>query len=89
MIYACDAGDRNRIEHGMPLEFKSVKSSNIDAVAHSPESSELHVRFKNGGVYKYAGVDADKHKALMAADSVGSYIHKNIKGVHAHTKVDP
>lgn len=71
------------------MELKPVESSNIAAVGHNAETNELHVRFKNGGVYKYAGVDADKHKALMAADSIGSYIHANIKGKHAHSKVDP
>ena len=70
------------------MDFKSVTSSNIDAVAHDAETNTLHVRFKGGGVYAYEGVDAEKHAALMNADSVGSYLHAYIKGKHAHSKVD-
>jgi hypothetical protein len=71
------------------MEFKSVKSSNIDAVGHDPETNTLHVRFKNGGTYAYQGVDAEKHSALMSADSVGAFLHAHIKGKHAHSKVGP
>lgn len=70
------------------MQFEPVKSSNIDGVHHNPETKELHVRFKGGGVYRYQGVEADQHKALMAADSVGSHLNAHIKGKHAHSKVD-
>jgi hypothetical protein len=70
------------------MDFKSVTSSNIDAVAHDPKTNTLHVRFKGGGVYAYQGVDAEKHAALMNAASVGSYLHAHIKGKHAHSKMD-
>ena len=70
------------------MDFKSVTSSNIDAISHDPETNTLYVRFKGGGVYAYQGVDAEKHAALMNADSVGSYLHAHIKGKHAHSKVD-
>ena len=70
------------------MNFKSVTSNNIDAIAHDSATNTLHVRFKGGGVYAYQGVDAEKHAALMNADSVGSYLHAHIKGKHAHSKVD-
>ena len=65
-----------------------VKSSNILEVGHDPETSTLEVLYKNGGVYHYSGVDADKHLALMKAPSIGAFIHANIKGVHPHHKAD-
>lgn len=71
------------------MDFKSVKSSNVAAIAHDPETNTLHVRFKNGGTYAYQGVDAEKHAALMSADSVGSFLHAHIKGKHPHSKAGP
>ena len=70
------------------MEFKSVKSSNVDAIMHNPETNQLHVRFKSGGTYIYDGVDAEKHSALMSADSIGGYIHAHVKGKHAVNKAD-
>ena len=64
------------------MELKTVKSSNIEAIGHDPETNTLTVRFKGGNVYHYEGVDADKHKALMGASSVGSHFHANIKNLH-------
>lgn len=61
------------------VNFVPVKSSNIAGVAHDPRSNELHVEFKNGGVYVYRGIDAVQHAALMAAPSIGSHLHSVIK----------
>ena len=63
-------------------------SSNVLEVGHDPDANVLEVKFKGGGVYRYEDVDPDKHKAMMAADSIGGFIHANIKGVHKHSKVD-
>ena len=56
-----------------------VKSSNIAAIGHEPQTNELHVEFKNGGRYIYHGITADQHKALVGAKSIGSHLHKHIK----------
>ena len=64
-----------------------VKSGNVAEIGHDPDSGTLEVKFSNGGVYRYVGVDADKHAALMQAPSVGRFLNANIKGVHKHTKV--
>lgn len=63
-------------------------SSNVIEVGHDPDKNILEVKFKSGGVYQYAGVDADKHKAMMSADSVGGFFHANVKATHKHTKID-
>jgi len=65
-----------------------VKSSNISEVGFDPDTSTLAVLYKNGTLYHYAGVDADKHAALLKAPSIGGFVHANVKGVHKHTKVD-
>lgn len=63
-----------------------VSSSNIVSIGHDPDTNTLEVEFSGGNVYTYHGVDADKHAAMMKADSVGGFLHANIKGVHKFTK---
>ena len=70
------------------MEFKDVKSSNINGVHYSPETKVLHIKYRNGGVYRYQDVSAEKHSDLLAADSIGSFVHNHIKGKHAHSKVE-
>ncbi len=64
-----------------------VTSSNIESIAHDTDSKTLQVKFKNGGVYEYDGVDEAKFNALKGAPSIGSHLHQHIKGVHEHRKV--
>lgn len=56
-----------------------VKSDSIAAVKHDPASRTLTVAFNNGGVYRYAGVSADQHAALMRSGSIGTHFHKHIR----------
>lgn len=70
----------------MAVEMKPVKSSNICAIGFDPETKTLHVAFSNGSVYRYHDVDAEKHAALMKADSVGGHLNAHIKGAHKFSK---
>ena len=56
-----------------------VQSSNIEEIGYS-DDSKLLVRFKGGKVYEYADVPADLFNEFRAAQSVGSFFHKNILG---------
>jgi hypothetical protein len=56
-----------------------VKSASIAAAGHDPATQTLTVQFKSGETYHYAGVSADQHSKLMAADSVGSHFQSNIR----------
>lgn len=66
-----------------------VESSNLAAVGYDANSQILQVEFKNGSVYNYFRVPAEKHAALMAADSVGKYLNAEIKPHHAYELLDP
>lgn len=70
----------------MAVEMKPVKSSNISAIGFDAENKALHVSFRNGTSYIYHDVDAEKHAALMKADSVGSHFHAHIRNGHKFTK---
>ena len=63
-----------------------VKSSTVESVGYDATTQRLTVTYKGGGTYHYAGVSPTTHAALMAADSVGGYLHAHVKGKHAHTK---
>lgn len=69
-------------------EMKHVKSSNVEAVGYHPESSTLHVKFRGGSHYTYAGVSPQQHTDLVGAESVGKHLNQNIIGKFAHTKLE-
>lgn len=68
-------------------KMKEVESSNIESIGHHADRKELHVRFKNGGHYVYAGVGPDLHADALRADSVGKFINEHVKGKFTHRKV--
>ncbi len=69
------------------MKREPVESSNIRSIGHDPATKTLEVEFLNGTVYQYHDVDADKHAALMKADSVGGHFNAHIKGGgHKFTK---
>lgn len=61
------------------IALSPVKSSNIKAIGHDPDTNELHVEFATGGRYVYEGVDADEFAALRDAKSIGSHLHASVK----------
>jgi len=66
--------------------MRSVKSSNVEAIGHDGDA--LHVRFKGGKTYSYAGVPESTFHACCSADSVGGFIARNILGKFDHTKLE-
>lgn len=72
-------------------EMHPVKSSNIEAIGHDGDA--LHVQYRGGGTYTYAGVpESTFHAARSAArsaESVGRFLHANIKGQYDHAKLEP
>lgn len=64
------------------MQLTPVKSSNLKAVGHDPETNELHVEFSNGARWIYAGVDAEKYGRMLAFPSVGKFFAASIRGQH-------
>lgn len=71
----------------MEIEKEYVVSSNVEAVGYDEDTQTLRVWFINGSVYDYSGVGIMEYEGLKNAPSVGSYLHKNIKGQYAYQKV--
>ena len=74
------------------VDLKPVKSSNVESVGYEPgdgTKGTLHVRFRGGAVYAYADVPQKHYDDLIAAKSVGSHLHANVRGKFKSTKLEP
>jgi hypothetical protein len=73
-----------------PIKIKltKVESAAVHSVGHHPATQTLRIKFQSGHIGDYAGVSAEKHAALLAADSIGKHFHEHIRNAHAHTRVD-
>lgn len=61
-----------------PVERKPVTSSNVISVGFCPERYCVDVEYKTG-VYRYHDCDQKLFDDLMKAESVGRFIHANLK----------
>jgi hypothetical protein len=64
-----------------------VTSQIIHSVGYDTEARTLEVQFRNGWVYRYGDVPAEIHRALMAADSHGRYLKRNIVDKFVTTRI--
>lgn len=72
----------------MPTEtFIPKNSSNVSQVDYNPETQTMTIEFSTGGTYQYSGVTPDKFVAMQTAESVGGYIHRQIKNRHQTSRV--
>jgi len=69
------------------MERESVSSSNLASVGYDEENEILEIEFNHGGIYQYFNVPINEYKALMSADSHGSYFYHNIRGGYEYTKL--
>ena len=72
----------------MPVEtFVPKASQNIAQVDYDAETQLLTVTFQDGRAYEYTSVPEAVFTGLKEAPSVGSYFHRQVKGVYAYTEV--
>ena len=57
-----------------------VKSSNIKSVGYDELTQVLEIEFLTGDVYQYSKVPENTYVALMTAESIGSAVHKLLRG---------
>ena len=69
------------------MEYVAVSSSNVASIAYDSSTQTLGVKFLNGSEYHYAGTPPDIYTGMLAAESVGQFLHQNVKGVYPYTKV--
>ena len=64
----------------LPFMVEAKGSANVAHYGHDKVASELHVHFKNGGQYVYEDVPEAKYHGMLAAESVGGFLHGHIRG---------
>ena len=62
-----------------PIAHQPVESASIASVGYDPQSCTLEVVFRNSGVYRYFDVPLHVYARLLAADSVGTFVNKEVK----------
>lgn len=70
------------------MNWTSVSSSNLAAVAYDADTSTLFIRFNHGGAYAYDGVPQSEYTELLSAPSHGKYFDAHIKkGGYPYRKI--
>jgi hypothetical protein len=69
-------------------EMIAVSSSNVESIGYDENIESLYVKFINGSIYEYKNVPKMVFEQLLFAPSIGSYMHRNIKGSFAYEKVN-
>lgn len=64
------------------IEMRQVRSSNVEAVGYDADGRQLKVQFKGGSEYLYSDVPPEVFAALLDAQSVGSFLAREV----AHNK---
>ena len=59
------------------MDYRSVESSNIEALAHTGDT--LGVKFKGGTEYHYHGVSSDLFQEIIDAASIGHTFNQLIR----------
>jgi KTSC domain len=66
---------------------RPVTSSAVASVGYDAVSSQLEVEFVDGDVYRYSLVPRWRVEELLAADSIGSYVNREIKSRYPGVQV--
>lgn len=57
-------------------------SSHVDAMRFDPDSGTMQVRYQDGSVYEWFGVQEDTALGVISASSPGKYLNANISGLY-------
>jgi hypothetical protein len=68
------------------MKRMQVSSSMISSVGYDPRSRILEVEFTSGDVGQYSNVPAEKYQEMVSANSIGSFLHREIKPNYPFTK---
>lgn len=69
------------------MDWRSVSSSTLVAVAYDAETSNLYIEFKGGIRYVYYNVPKSIYSGLMSAASHGGYHAAHIKTSYRYQKL--
>lgn len=64
-----------------------VVSSNVAEVGYDPATMTLEVAFHSGSVYQYFDVPESLYHEMLQAESVGRFLHEQIKNSYRYAKI--
>jgi hypothetical protein len=64
------------------ISIETPNSSNIKRYTYTEETSVLLVEFKNGSRHAYERVPPQVIEEMRLTDSVGSFLHRRVKGYY-------
>ena len=64
-----------------------VTSAVLAAAGYCESSQSLVLVFRSGSAYGYFGVPSDIFRALLIAESKGTYFNRSIRGVFPHAAI--
>jgi hypothetical protein len=65
----------------------AVASRDLAIVGYDSSAHAMEITFRRGGVYEYRGVPEEVYRALMNADSLGTYFRDFIKDKYPCEKI--
>ena len=69
--------------------FRSpVESTAVASLGYDASSSTLEVEFTSGSVYRYFDVPEAEYRRLLAAESIGEYLNRQIRPKYRYTQVE-
>jgi len=68
------------------MQWQVIQSTTLAAIAYEPNRQLLHLKFRDGAVYKYFQVPEPVFDALQRAPSKGEYFNGHIRGQFAHQR---
>jgi hypothetical protein len=69
------------------MKRSPVSSSCIAGVGYDARTRTLEVEYTNGGVYQYLDVGPLAFRRLMRAESHGSVVNSEIKGIYRYRTI--
>ena len=70
----------------MKTQRVAVNSAAIQSVGYNDRKDKLHIVFTNGSRYVYNDVPVIIALQLVAADSIGKFFNRNIRGIYSFTR---
>jgi hypothetical protein len=68
------------------MQITSVDSSTLATVGYEASEQLLRLEFRDRSIYRFRGVPAEVHQALLASPSKGQFFNRAIRGVFSHER---
>lgn len=68
-------------------QMVTVEQANIYQIGYNLVAKEVFIKFNNGAIYKYLGVEEDEFDMMLTVPSIGSFLHRYFKGTKTYMRV--